>query len=60
MGGTRASEFRSFLETINAAVAGELELYLILDNYVPTMESRATRKGGYPPVRESAAGGKMR
>ena len=45
----RASEFRSFLETIDSAVAGELELYLIRAITVPTMGSRATRKGGYPP-----------
>ena len=29
----RAVEFRSFLETIDAAVPGELQLHLILDNY---------------------------
>ena len=29
----RATEFRSFLETIDAAVPAELELHLILDNY---------------------------
>ena len=29
----RTAEFRSFLETIDAAVPGELEAHLILDNY---------------------------
>jgi hypothetical protein len=29
----RAVEFRSFLATIDAAVPGELELHLVLDNY---------------------------